>query len=82
MAVLYPNNLWLFIWQKIYTCAKMFIYSHSAPVPFYAKPNPYLTLTKPQPKLNLSSSSAGAVPLPEEAAIVLTEMQVAAHAQA
>ena len=61
----------------------MFVYSRSAIALFYAKPNPNLTLTLPKlhPKPNLSSSSAGAVPLPGKATIVLLEMQVTAHAQ-
>ena len=61
----------------------MFVYSRAALAQFYAKPNPNRipTQTKPNPNSNLSPSSTQAVPLPGEAAIFLTEMQVAAHRQ-
>ena len=75
-AVPYSNNHWLFIRQKTYSSAKMFVYFSAVSAQFYAKPSPssnpdpHLTLTQPFPRV-----------LHGEAAIVLTEMQVTVHVQ-
>ena len=77
-AVLYPNNQ-----LTIHTAEDLLMredvhFFQAAPAQFHAKPNPYpnLTLIQTFPRV-----LHRAVPVPGEAAIVLTETQVAVRAQ-